>query len=145
MHNLLNLTSFVPVRKNAIVAVSPNANTFSVPAAKKKMSLEQKFMIAGFIICTCICLIFLINPAFAAANYKTDITDILEEMVDIICTIFVAVGIILSVYAVGTMVLAFKNEDADSKSRSATMLVVGICLIALPSIVSSLDLVSKLT
>ena len=64
-------------------------------------------------------------------------------MIDIVGLVFSAVGVILAVYSVGQLVLAFKNEDADSKSRASTMLVVAIVLVAFPSIVKGLNLVDN--
>lgn len=72
------------------------------------------------------------------------IKSIMEEMINIVGLIFQAVGVILSVYSVGQLVMAFKNEDADSKSRASTMLVVGICLIAIPALVKNLGLVNMI-
>ena len=66
-------------------------------------------------------------------------------MVSIIGLIFRCVGVILAVYSVGQLILAFKNEDADSKSRASTMLVVAIVLIALPSIINGLNLTAVIT
>lgn len=81
--------------------------------------------------------------AFGVEGTDT-IKDVLKSMIDIVGVVFQAVGVILSVYSVGQLVLAFKNEDADSKSRASTMLVVGIVLIAIPSIVNGLNLVDKI-
>ena len=58
--------------------------------------------------------------------------------------IFVAVGIILAIYSVGQLILAFKNEDADSKSRASTLLVVSIILIAFPALIDFLGLTEYL-
>lgn len=83
--------------------------------------------------------------AFAADVVDTGtISEILGNMISIVGTIFTAVGIILGVYSIGQLVLAFKNEDADSKSRASTLLVVAIILIAFPTIVEGLDLVKYL-
>ena len=81
-----------------------------------------------------------INMPFAAEQIQS----VLTEMIGIIGVIFQAVGVILSVYSVGQLVLAFKNEDADSKSRASTMLVVGVALIAIPGLIESLDLISMI-
>lgn len=86
----------------------------------------------------------LIDPAFAAADYEKPVKEIVKGMVDIIKFIFKVIGVILAVYSVGQLVLAFKNEDADSKSRASTQLVVAIVLIAMPSIIDSLKLVDNL-
>lgn len=83
--------------------------------------------------------------AFAGGgDAATLIQNIMGQMIDIVGLIFQAVGVILSVYSVGQLVMAFKNEDADSKSRASTMLVVGICLIAIPALVKNLGLVNMI-
>lgn len=82
-----------------------------------------------------------INPAFADAS----ISSIVSQMIEIIEQIFVAVGVILAVYSVGQLIMAFKNEDADSKSRASTMLVVAIVLVAFPTLIKTLDLTSYIT
>ena len=78
-------------------------------------------------------------------NYAQTISGILGGFIDIIGTIFVALGIILGAYSVGQLVLAFKNEDSDSKSRAGTMLVVAIVLVAIRPIINSLNLLQYLT
>lgn len=86
----------------------------------------------------------LICPTFAAVQGTDNVKDILNSMIDVVGLVFSAVGVILAVYSVGQLVLAFKNEDADSKSRASTMLVVAIVLVAFPSIVKGLNLVDKI-
>ena len=79
------------------------------------------------------------------ADYGDTIKDVMNSMVEVVETIFKAVGAILGVYSVGQLILAFKNEDADSKSRASTMLVVAIALIAMPGIIDSLKLTDYIT
>lgn len=88
-------------------------------------------------------LLAVIDPVYAN-GYEEKVKNVLTDMVDIIGFVFKAVGIVLGVYSVGQLVMAFKNEDADSKSRASTQLVVAIVLIAMPSIIESLDLVNEL-
>lgn len=107
---------------------------------KKIQSSPRKGRIIGMATSTLAMAICLTMP-FAADEIK----DILNQMVGIVGLIFQAVGVMLSVYSVGQLVLAFKNEDADSKSRASTMLVVGICLIAIPTLINNLGLVDKIT
>ena len=83
---------------------------------------------------------FAFVPSFAAA----DLGGLLNEMINIVKAIFVAVGIILLVYSIGQLTLAFKNEDADSKTRASTMLVVALVLIAFPGFIEALDLTQYL-
>lgn len=91
---------------------------------------------------TFVTLCLIVDPAFA--DYTSTIREIMESMVDIVGTIFQAVGVILSIYAVGQLVLAFKNEDANAKSSASTLLVVGIVLIAIPGIIDALNLVDMI-
>ncbi len=107
---------------------------------KKKRGLTIAFMICG----AALLAYFTVNFAFAT-SYKNTISGLVEQLIGIIGTIFIAIGVILTAYSVGQLILAFKNEDADSKSRATTMLVVAVVLIAAPSIIKSLDLVSKIT
>ncbi len=52
--------------------------------------------------------------------------------------IFMYIGIILLVWSIGQLVLAFKNEDADSKSRAVMVMVVSIILISMDTILNTL-------
>lgn len=61
-------------------------------------------------------------------------------LIGYVCKIFFYIGTILLVWAVGQLVLAFKNEDADSKSRAVMVLV---CAVLLMSIGAIYDNVSK--
>lgn len=73
-------------------------------------------------------------------NAQTNVKDILGNMIAIIELVFQAVGVVLLVYSIAQLVLAFKNEDADSKTRASTLLVVAVVLIALPSIIDNLHI-----
>lgn len=70
---------------------------------------------------------------------------VIQEMINIICKVFRYVGVVLAVYSVGQLVMAFKNEDADSKSRATTMLVVACVLIGIKSFVDNLNLTQYLS
>ena len=76
----------------------------------------------------------------AWASWQSDVAGNAASMISIIDTIFQVVGVILTAFAVGQLVLAFKNEDADSKARATTMIVVGLVLIALPTVLKGLKL-----
>lgn len=106
---------------------------------------RERIIAAGTLCGVCLLAILMVlNPTFAATDYVDTIQDIMGNMVDIVGTIFQAVGVILSIYAVGQLILAFKNEDANSKSSASTLLVVGIVLIAVPGIIKALDLVDMI-
>mgnify|MGYP007016529449 FL=1 len=104
---------------------------------------KRSFFITAFALCA-MATLAMTCPVFAA-DYTSNIKSILDKMIDVVGTIFSAVGIILGVYSVGSLIMAFKNEDADSKSRASTMLIVSIVLIAFPQIVKSLNLTSYLS
>ena len=87
-----------------------------------------------------------ISPAFAAgATAPSELTSILGTLLEYIGIIFRAIGILLAIYAFGQMILAFKDENPDAKSKSASILVVGILLIAMPTIINALNLTSYLS
>lgn len=105
---------------------------------------NQRLLFAALMLAA-VTFMLIVRPAFAkeVAGQQT-VKDILSEMISIVGLVFSAVGVILAVYSVGQLVLAFKNEDADSKSRASTMLVVAVILIAFPAIVDGLKLVDKI-
>ena len=121
--------------------------TTNMAMPKKQFKFPSRMMISSY--CTAFMLtLFSTVSAFAnGGNNVVDtstISEILGNMISVVGTIFTAVGIILAVYSVGQLILAFKNEDPDSKSRASTLLVVAIILIAFPAIVEGLDLTSYL-
>lgn len=103
---------------------------------------NQRLLFAALMLAV-VTFMLIVRPAFAVEGEQT-VKDILTEMISIVGLVFSAVGVILAVYSVGQLVLAFKNEDADSKSRASTMLVVAVILIAFPAIVEGLNLVDKI-
>lgn len=113
---------------------------------KDEVSREQmRGFIIAMVIITMMMVACILNVSFADSDYAATIRDLIEKMVSIIGTIFQAVGAVLTVYSVGQLILAFKNEDADSKSRASTMMVVGVVLIALPGVIEKLGLVDMIT
>lgn len=72
--------------------------------------------------------------AFADSTSSTTAKNLVGTVLGVICDIFLAIGILLLAWSVGMLFLAFKNEDADSKSRSMMMAVVSIVLIAFKGI-----------
>ena len=104
---------------------------------------ERAITVVGMMAMTAIMALMIVTPAFAS-NYITQIRSVMNNMVGIVGVIFQAVGAILTVYSVGQLIMAFKNEDANSKSTASTLMVVGIVLIALPGIIKTLNLVNMI-
>ena len=85
-----------------------------------------------------------ISMALATTDDDPAATTI-ESMIDIICTVFRYVGVVLAAYSIGALVMAFKNEDADSKSRATTLLVVACVLIGIVKLVDKTGIKTYLT
>lgn len=125
---------------NKLIKTEGNSTDLETP---KRFPINR-MMISSY--CTAF-MLTAISTVSALADGVVDtstISEILGNMISVVGTIFTAVGIILAVYSVGQLILAFKNEDADSKSRASTLLIVSIILIAFPAIVEGLDLVGYL-
>lgn len=56
-------------------------------------------------------------------------------LIGYVLKIFQYIGALLLVWAIAQLILAFKNEDADSKSRAMMMLMVGVILCVLKPVV----------
>ena len=85
--------------------------------------------------------------AGSGADKKTakNIQDVLSDFVGIIAIIFQTIGVIIAIYSAGQLILAFRNDDANSKSSAGTQLAVGLALIFFPLIITNLDLISRIT
>lgn len=83
------------------------------------------------------CIICVSSPAMA----KDPLTSILEAVVEnVVVRIFQAIGFILAAYGIGALLLAFKNDDADSKSRSGQSIAVGAFLLGIGTIIDKINL-----
>lgn len=60
--------------------------------------------------------------------------DMMGTLIGYVCKIFFYIGALLMVWGIGQLVLAFKNEDADSKSRAMMVLVCAILLMSVGGI-----------
>ena len=74
-------------------------------------------------------------PIYAQAG----INEMMGSIVGTVCDIFRLIGSVLLVWAIGQLVMAFKNEDADSKSRAMMVLVAAVLLVCVPSIYEALQ------
>ena len=60
-----------------------------------------------------------------------DLKEIMGKILGVLTTVFLYIGILLLCWGIGQLVLAFKNEDADSKSRAIMLIVASVFLIAI--------------
>jgi len=96
------------------------AQTFFSP--KEVVQITQAIMAAGITLTSV--------PMFAMAGADA----MFGMLIGYVCKIFFYIGTILLVWAVGQLVLSFKNEDADSKSRAVMVLVCAVLLMSIGSI-----------
>ena len=128
-----------------VLALNTNSTVCTKKATIDKEKVKKQILMMSALLCV-MTLVATVCPTFAAGvEGAAQIKEIVDKMVSIIGLIFRCVGVILAVYSVGHLILAFKHEDADSKSRASTMLVVAIVLIALPSIINGLNLTAVIT
>lgn len=94
---------------------------------------------------TAFCVVLMIlctHFSFAAdGEYVNTIQDVLENFIGLLETVFQAVGVVLAIWGFIQLVLAIRNDDPDSKTRATTQAIVGIVLLAIPSLVDSLGLI----
>ena len=106
-----------------------NLITKFMPKSKKeKLIMCSVVLVVALLCCTVI-------PVCADVA-----SDMVTKLISLVCKIFLYIGILLAVWAIGMLILAFKNEDADSKSRAMMLLVVACMLIGIDVIVESLGL-----
>ena len=65
---------------------------------------------------------------------------LVQNLLGYVFAIFKYIGWLLLAWGVGQLVLAFKNEDADSKSRAMMLVVVAIILTTISSIFNGLGI-----
>lgn len=70
--------------------------------------------------------------AFAAVDDK----QLINSILDVMYQMALYIGIILLAWGVIMLVLALKNEDADSKSRAIMLIAVSIALISIKILVA---------
>lgn len=71
---------------------------------------------------------------------EDDLSKIMKKIEGIVYALFQSIGFILILWGVGQLVLAFKNEDSDSKSRAIMSIVAGVALFAFKSVAGALNL-----
>ena len=109
-------------------------------------------------ICTIImmCFSFMISSVYVTCAFAappatefdtTDAETTISALGDLVCKVFRYIGVVLALFSVGQLILAFKNEDADSKQRATMTLVIAVVLIGLKDFAwtGGLNLKNKLT
>lgn len=66
--------------------------------------------------------------------------NVLENLLGYVFKIFRYIGVILIAWGIGQLVLAFKNDDADSKSRAIMTIVAAAMLFGLSTLFDALGI-----
>lgn len=74
----------------------------------------------------------------APTAFATHTPPIILKLISKLLTVFEYAGIILLVYAVISLILALKNEDAESKVNAVTQISIAIVLLTLSGTVNTL-------
>lgn len=99
----------------------------SKPNAKRIIG----FVLTFIVMCSSVC------PMLFAVSAD----DLVGKILGFIVKIFFYIGCILLLWSIGQLVLAFKNDDADSKSKAAMLMVVSIILICIRPVFDALDII----
>ncbi len=67
-------------------------------------------------------------------------SDIVKNLLSYVFGIFFWIGVVLLAWGIGQLVLAFKNEDGDSKSRAIMLIVASIVLMGIGPIFNGLSI-----
>lgn len=96
---------------------------------------DHKASIKAMLIPACIILVLACTMSVVMADEVTP-EGILQALLDVIFTIASYIGILLLAWGGVMLILAIRNEDADSKSRAVMLIVVAIALICLGTVFS---------
>ena len=111
----------------------------------KKCSITKKHLIMGAVLLCMMAFMITVTPAFADPAVPNGLANVVGDFVFYIGLIFQVVGVLIGVYAAGQMIMAFKDDNPDAKTRASTLLVVAFILIVMPSIIKGLGLVNYIT
>ena len=99
---------------------------YSASTKMKEFLSSNRFVLAG-------------QKALIGAGLPTiEAGNMMTNLIAIVCDIFRMIGAVLLVWAIGQLVMAFRNEDADSKSRAMMVLVCAILLISVKTVYQAL-------
>ena len=99
----------------------------------KKGGIKAKLLYVASAVPAAICN-FVAMPKAASAE------GIVKKLGDEVFNIFKYIAYILAIWGVGMLIMSFKNEDADSKSRAIMLLVSAVILFSLKTIFNKLGI-----
>ena len=78
--------------------------------------------------------------ATSVGSFAGTASDAVTNLLGYVFGIFFYIGIVLLAWGIGQLVLAFKNEDGDSKSRAIMLIIAAIVLMSVGGIFNGLGL-----
>lgn len=86
-------------------------------------------------------LISTIVPGFALPGEGTSPEALITSIIGIVLTLARYIGIVLVVTGVFQLVMAYKDDNADSKTRGVQLAIVGVILIGLKTLLTTAGLI----
>ena len=80
--------------------------------------------------------VFAENSGGGASAANSALSSVFGGVKDLVGAIFRWIGYMLLIWGVAMLILAFKNEDADSKSRAMMLIGVGAALTAIDAFIT---------
>lgn len=74
-------------------------------------------------------------------NSESDMSVIAAGVIDLILNIAMYVGVILTIYGIYQLVMAFKDENPDGKIKGVTLTLVGIAIATLRTLLHVVNII----
>lgn len=104
------------------------------------MSKMKKVLAVALVVS---CIFAIACPMLLAAPVDSTVADTaMSTIIGFVFKIFGYIGAVLGVWGIGSLILSFKNEDADGKSRAIMLLGAAILLLSLKSIITASGILS---
>ena len=76
-----------------------------------------------------------------SVNTNANATEIIGKAGGLIFSIFQLVGLVLAIFGFVQLIMGFKDDNPDSKTKGITLLIVGILLMCLQTLARSINLI----
>lgn len=103
----------------------------NITNVKHKVGEKKKLLVASAMVA------LMQTSAYATVDAKSTV----ESLIGVITDVFFYVGVLLLLWSLGQLFLAFRNEDSDSKVRSITAIVASILLMGIGTFFSELGVI----
>jgi hypothetical protein len=99
---------------------------------------ERNIIIAATVAMAIAAVLLALNVPFAAASWSSGMSSILKSVIDTLGKIGLAVGAVVLLWGVLQLIMAFLQQNPDSKTSASTTIAVALILINAKSILESL-------